>query len=555
MPYLRFLGGASIETEDTHISGPVGQRHRLALLALLAVAAPQGISRDKLLAYLWPERGEDRARNLLNQSVHHIRRAIHRDALISEGTELRLEPEILPSDVWDFQKAVDEGRWGPAQKIYGGRFLDGFHLPDAGAFDRWLDVQQLRFDERYRECLEELANQAECHGDWLTAVRWWKLRMVEEPLNSRVASGLVKALAGAGNLPGAMKIARQHDALVREELGIAPPEAFRLLTHRILEGQAGTEEGAGSHRLPATGPVGEPERSAPPPRTTEAGMDWSPSIRGDGGVESEEPSVLPADDQDVPRGPAAASSLGAVHFRRYTQTAILGISVAVMILVYLIIGGPPPGEDLQRGLGGDGSRGDGTLSIVVLPFENLGAPEDAYRALGVTYELTHRLAATSDLTVIERSNAMEYDESDLRDGRVGAELGVDYALVGAVRWARSGSEPARVQVSPGLVRTSDGVRVWDAHYERAPEDIFRIQEEIVDQVLRHLLGSSMPPSGGVLGQGRIPDVAAYEHFFPRNAHPGQDSTLRRIPFWLRGPQGPTTLLWTRALAHDSRPKR
>jgi DNA-binding SARP family transcriptional activator len=72
-PTLRLLGGAVIESGETLLGGPAAQRHRLALLAILAVEA-RPVSRDKLVAYLWPERETEAARNLLKSALHAVRK-------------------------------------------------------------------------------------------------------------------------------------------------------------------------------------------------------------------------------------------------------------------------------------------------------------------------------------------------------------------------------------------------------------------------------------------------------------------------------------------------
>ncbi|MFQ5751067.1 MAG: serine/threonine protein kinase, partial [bacterium] len=80
---------------------------------------------------------------------------------------------------------------------------------------------------------------------------------------------------------------------------------------------------------------------------------------------------------------------------------------------------------------------NGRQRIVVLPFENLGPPEDAYFADGITEEITSRLAAIRSLGVISRNSALHYTGSDKTIKQIGKELRVDYVLEGTVRWARS----------------------------------------------------------------------------------------------------------------------
>ena len=92
--------------------------------------------------------------------------------------------------------------------------------------------------------------------------------------------------------------------------------------------------------------------------------------------------------------------------------------------------------------------------IVVLPFENLGPPEDEYFASGITEEITSRLAAVSGLQVISRTSAMQYKGSAPPDIRqIGEELDVGYyVLEGTIRWDRSGESHGRVRITPQLIR-------------------------------------------------------------------------------------------------------
>src|SRR5688572_33053451 len=95
--YLRLFGSPSIESDDgggVPLSGRVAQRHRLALLALIAMAPGQRLSRDKLIAYLWPESDSERALNLLKVSSYVLRGELGESALLSEGEDLRLNADV-----------------------------------------------------------------------------------------------------------------------------------------------------------------------------------------------------------------------------------------------------------------------------------------------------------------------------------------------------------------------------------------------------------------------------------------------------------------------------
>ncbi|NIM15542.1 MAG: protein kinase [Candidatus Aminicenantes bacterium] len=124
--------------------------------------------------------------------------------------------------------------------------------------------------------------------------------------------------------------------------------------------------------------------------------------------------------------------------------------------------------------------------IVVLPFENLGPPEDKYFADGITEEITSRLAAVSGLGVISRTSAVQYNRKGKTMTQIGEDLGVDYVLEGTVRWDRGRGEKSRVRVTPQLIRVSDDTHLWSERYDRVIQDIFLVQSEIAKHVIHHL---------------------------------------------------------------------
>ena len=64
---LRTFGSVYLADDGKLLSGAAGQRRLLAILSVLAVAGERGITRDKLLALLWPEGEPDKARHALTQ--------------------------------------------------------------------------------------------------------------------------------------------------------------------------------------------------------------------------------------------------------------------------------------------------------------------------------------------------------------------------------------------------------------------------------------------------------------------------------------------------------
>src|SRR5262249_23370534 len=139
---LKLLGGASVEGPEGPVGGRGTRGSRLALLAYLAAARGRPISRDKLLAILWPEASAERARPLLSDTLYLLRSALGEDVVIATGDELRLNGDRVSSDVDQFESLLGDDELERAAGSYAGAFLDGFHLPDAPEFERWADGER-----------------------------------------------------------------------------------------------------------------------------------------------------------------------------------------------------------------------------------------------------------------------------------------------------------------------------------------------------------------------------------------------------------------------------
>ena len=103
---LRLFGTASIEGSDGPLTGRATQGRRLALLAMLAVSRGRALSRDKLVAVLWPEATPERARPQLSDALYILRGALGEDLIRATGDDLSLNAAALAIDVARFEDAM-----------------------------------------------------------------------------------------------------------------------------------------------------------------------------------------------------------------------------------------------------------------------------------------------------------------------------------------------------------------------------------------------------------------------------------------------------------------
>jgi DNA-binding SARP family transcriptional activator/tetratricopeptide (TPR) repeat protein len=258
---LKTFGALSLEGGAPGPGGRSGQRRRLALLALLAAHRHRAVSREKLLLYFWPERAPEEARHSLAQLAYGIRQDLGDEVLQSGPDDLRTNPAVLSADVADFEAAIDRGDLQTAVALYAGPFLDGFFLSDALEFERWIEDSRAHLARRYALALESLARAASRSGSATEAVEAWRRRAALEPLDAGVAMELMKALAAAGDRPGAFRHAAVHATLLRAEFNAPADLAVEALAERM-------------HQELGTAPIAPAPHGAPLPLLPAARRWW-----------------------------------------------------------------------------------------------------------------------------------------------------------------------------------------------------------------------------------------------------------------------------------------
>ena len=227
------FGTLCVRRERSTLAGAAAQPRRLALLALLARAGDRGVTREKVTALVWPDSDEERARRAITQSIYALRQELGSDETIVGVKELRLNPELITSDVAEFSAAVRANRLEGAVSAYAGPFLDGFHLTGNDEFDRWADGERAVLLQEYLETLEKLATAADVRGDHAAATGWWRRLSAKDPLSARYAIGVMRALTAAGDRHGALEHARLHETLLETQLDLPADRDVVALAARI----------------------------------------------------------------------------------------------------------------------------------------------------------------------------------------------------------------------------------------------------------------------------------------------------------------------------------
>jgi predicted ATPase/DNA-binding SARP family transcriptional activator len=233
MLHLKTFGGLSVDIDGIPATGAAQRRKTLALLALLAGNSHRGISRDKLIACLWPETDVKHGRDLLKQACYGLRRDLHTRELFLGLIELRLNPGVISSDLEQFEFALAQKDLERAILLYSGPFLDGFHGSGAPEFEAWAEIQRGHFAARAQDALQSLATTAAAQGDHSAAAKWWRQAAELDPLSGCAARGLMTELAARGEVAEAVRHGRAYQALIQAELGTPPEGPIDALLGRL----------------------------------------------------------------------------------------------------------------------------------------------------------------------------------------------------------------------------------------------------------------------------------------------------------------------------------
>ena len=122
-------------------------------------------------------------------------------------------------------------------------------------------------------------------------------------------------------------------------------------------------------------------------------------------------------------------------------------------------------------------------SIAVLSFTNLsGDPEQEYFADGIVEDIITELSREPELFVIARNSSFAYKGQSPDIRQIGRELGVRYVLEGSVRKAGN-----RIRLNAQLIEAETNHHIWAERYDRALEEVFKLQDELTNTITNTLL--------------------------------------------------------------------
>lgn len=228
----------------------LGARKSVALLALLAAAPGQRLSRDRIAALLWEDMPEAQARGNLRQLLAATRRPA--PFLEADAGSVGFSADAVETDLAELDAAITEDTppaLERAAEIYRADLLDGFALRERD-FEEWLSSERERLRERAVQLFVRLMQRAAPAGGE-PAIRWALRILSVDPVHEPAHRALMELYAAQGRHAAALRQYEQlRDALSRE-LGTRPEPETDALARRIREDRRNPQPVSGSKSFAA----------------------------------------------------------------------------------------------------------------------------------------------------------------------------------------------------------------------------------------------------------------------------------------------------------------
>jgi DNA-binding SARP family transcriptional activator/tRNA A-37 threonylcarbamoyl transferase component Bud32 len=233
---FRALGPAElVGPEGADTRAVLARSKLLGLLAFLTVGASRGFHRrDSLIGVFWAELDQGRARSAVRQSLYRLRLFLGEGVVVTRGDdEVAVSETEFWSDVRAFEEALSGGDREAALDLYRGDLLEGFYVPEAPEFERWIDERRKQLRQLASTAAWELADQEAARRMTRAAGTWSRRARDLAPLDERLLRRVIKLLDRLGDRSGAVREYETFARRLADELELEPAPETRALIEDV----------------------------------------------------------------------------------------------------------------------------------------------------------------------------------------------------------------------------------------------------------------------------------------------------------------------------------
>lgn len=206
---------------------------------------------------------------------------------------------------------------------------------------------------------------------------------------------------------------------------------------------------------------------------------------------------------------ASAMTSGSAPFSKRMK---IGIALVLVAMLSVIVVGYKTFEQYWGFV--DRPSGSQPKKLAVLPFSNMGSPDQEYFADGLTDEIITKLGRVGGLGVISRTSVWKYKQHQAKARDIADDLGVEYLVEGTVKWASAD----RVKVTSRLVLAREDLQMWEVTYDTLIVDLFAVQADIAERVTEAMQITLMDSDRKHLASGGTRNVDALLAYYRGLSH-------------------------------------
>jgi len=225
--------GQLVEAQDLRLS---------AKEMLFFLLANPVVTKDQIVAALWPDLSLAKAHSTFHFYLYQVRRLLGGTAAVSyEGGAYRLESRHYQYDVDELHRNLAKARRAAsaqremyllgASSLYGGDYLEDI-------YSEWTEELRGSLQREYHQALEDLARYHWEQGRLEDAVESCRKLLDKDPLREDIHRLLIGIMLETGDRAGAMRQFKRLREILKDELGAEPSDE----TLDLLRGLLGDDE-------------------------------------------------------------------------------------------------------------------------------------------------------------------------------------------------------------------------------------------------------------------------------------------------------------------------
>ncbi len=242
---INMLGKVNINYKGTSIADKASSK-LVALICLLVLNKNRDMSKEKIIAYLWPDSNEEAAKSNLRFNLWTIKKMIPQDLngedFINVGKDYcRINQKYVfycdKIELDKCQKNCDENieELMALKSLFKGDFLEGLYLRNCNDLNELILFERVACQNRQVEILKKLVLLYEKHEKYEEGLQILNEIDVIEPYNENFAYQTITLYGKLGNRAGAINYYKKFEDSLRRNLNISPDKELKILYTNMLE--------------------------------------------------------------------------------------------------------------------------------------------------------------------------------------------------------------------------------------------------------------------------------------------------------------------------------